>query len=137
MSNDPPQDSYNPLPDESTSLQELEKLELSIKETSHLFSLPLSTHELGLLPIYQSFDYPHNTSHQSSWSPPNIEEPEHWQLPLNAEQMEFDQERTAAAAFRFVILPFAWSGLVEYVHSWQDWSMFADQEHYSEDFTNF
>ncbi|KAJ7447185.1 fungal-specific transcription factor domain-containing protein [Mycena latifolia] len=37
--------------------QQIEALELSIRETDHLFSLPLSTEELGCLPIYDSFDY--------------------------------------------------------------------------------
>lgn len=35
----------------------MQELELSIQETSHLFSLPLHTEELGRLPVYDSFDY--------------------------------------------------------------------------------
>ncbi|KAJ7696773.1 hypothetical protein B0H17DRAFT_1197881 [Mycena rosella] len=37
--------------------QQIEALELSIRETDHLFALPLHTEELGRLPIYDSFDY--------------------------------------------------------------------------------
>ncbi|KAJ6601083.1 fungal-specific transcription factor domain-containing protein [Mycena vulgaris] len=37
--------------------QQIQALELSIRETEHLFSLPLRTEELGRLPIYDSFDY--------------------------------------------------------------------------------
>ncbi|KAJ7239775.1 fungal-specific transcription factor domain-containing protein [Mycena haematopus] len=41
----------------ASAVQQLEDLELSIQQTDHLFSLPLSTQELGLLPIYESFDF--------------------------------------------------------------------------------
>ncbi|KAJ7631675.1 hypothetical protein DFH06DRAFT_1223841, partial [Mycena polygramma] len=44
-----------PSPDE-----QLEQLERSIKQTDHLFSLPLYTQELGLLPVYESFDFQFN-----------------------------------------------------------------------------
>ncbi|KAJ7451669.1 fungal-specific transcription factor domain-containing protein [Mycena latifolia] len=37
--------------------RQMEALEISIRETDHLFSLPLRTEELGRLPIYDSFDY--------------------------------------------------------------------------------
>ncbi|KAF7340942.1 Zn(2)-C6 fungal-type domain-containing protein [Mycena sanguinolenta] len=41
----------------SAAHKQLEELELSMKQTDHLFSLPLYTQELGLLPIYESFDF--------------------------------------------------------------------------------
>jgi hypothetical protein len=44
----------------ATAVQQLEELELSIQQTKHLFSLPLHTEELGLLPIYESFDFQFN-----------------------------------------------------------------------------
>ncbi|KAF8215713.1 fungal-specific transcription factor domain-containing protein [Mycena galopus ATCC 62051] len=44
----------------ATAGQELEDLERSIQQTDHLFALPLSTQELGLLPIYESFDFQFN-----------------------------------------------------------------------------
>ncbi|KAJ6601051.1 hypothetical protein DFH09DRAFT_1126608 [Mycena vulgaris] len=37
--------------------QQIQALELSIREMEHLFSLLLRTEELGRLPIYDSFDY--------------------------------------------------------------------------------
>jgi hypothetical protein len=45
------------LPTATTTVQQLEDLELSIQQTDHLFSLPLSTQQLGLYPIYDSFDF--------------------------------------------------------------------------------
>ncbi|KAJ7696784.1 hypothetical protein B0H17DRAFT_1053049 [Mycena rosella] len=44
--------------------EQLQALELSVRETDHLFSLPLHTADLGRLPIYDSFDY--NFTFQSS-----------------------------------------------------------------------
>ncbi|KAJ6479254.1 fungal-specific transcription factor domain-containing protein [Mycena vitilis] len=45
-------------PSSSTSVEDqIHALERSIEETSHLFSLPLHTEELGRLPVYDSFDY--------------------------------------------------------------------------------
>ncbi|KAJ7146438.1 fungal-specific transcription factor domain-containing protein [Mycena epipterygia] len=43
-----------------SAAQQLEQLELSIQQTNHLFSLPLYTQELGLLPVYESFDFDYN-----------------------------------------------------------------------------
>ncbi|KAJ7842226.1 fungal-specific transcription factor domain-containing protein [Mycena olivaceomarginata] len=45
------------LPTATTTVQQLEDLELSIQQTDHLFSLPLSTQQLGQLSIYDSFDF--------------------------------------------------------------------------------
>ncbi|KAJ7610085.1 fungal-specific transcription factor domain-containing protein [Roridomyces roridus] len=42
--------------------QQLEQLEQSIRDTDDLFTLPLSTEELGLLPVYQSFDFDFDAS---------------------------------------------------------------------------
>ncbi|KAJ7239770.1 fungal-specific transcription factor domain-containing protein [Mycena haematopus] len=44
----------------TNAAQQLEDLELSIKQTNHLFSLPLYTEELGLLPVYEPFDFQYN-----------------------------------------------------------------------------
>ncbi|KAJ7722563.1 fungal-specific transcription factor domain-containing protein [Mycena maculata] len=41
----------------SSVSQQMQALELSIQSTSHLFSLPIHTEELGCLPVYDSFDY--------------------------------------------------------------------------------
>ncbi|KAJ7617218.1 fungal-specific transcription factor domain-containing protein [Roridomyces roridus] len=43
-----------------TVQEQLEQLERSIQETDHLFSLPISTEELGLLPVHESFDFPYD-----------------------------------------------------------------------------
>jgi hypothetical protein len=61
----------------TTPAEQLEELELSIQQTDHLFSLPLYTQELGLLPVYESFDFQCNfgleqTPSPSSSSNPNL-----------------------------------------------------------------
>ncbi|KAJ7479527.1 fungal-specific transcription factor domain-containing protein [Mycena latifolia] len=49
--------------------QQIEALELSIRESDHLFSLPLHTEELGRLPIYDSFDYQFTFKHDIQYQP--------------------------------------------------------------------
>ncbi|KAJ6453213.1 fungal-specific transcription factor domain-containing protein [Mycena vitilis] len=49
-----------------TAVEQLERLQLSIQETDHLFALPLYTQELGLLPVYEPFDFKYNhTEHRT------------------------------------------------------------------------
>ncbi|KAJ6595543.1 fungal-specific transcription factor domain-containing protein [Mycena vulgaris] len=65
---DVPQVSFTSLEEgpsrELSVTQQIRALELSIRETEHLFSLPLSTEELVRLPIYDSFDYQFTLNHQ-------------------------------------------------------------------------
>ncbi|KAF7347215.1 Zn(2)-C6 fungal-type domain-containing protein [Mycena venus] len=100
------------------AVRQLEDLELSIRQTDHLFSLPLYTQELGLLPIYESFDFqfsfdPHQLSSSSSSNSDSalgfmpldgLEQPEY--IPLNE-----DLQQPAVT------------------YSWEDWSNFVDHDH--------
>ncbi|KAK7063579.1 Zn(2)-C6 fungal-type domain-containing protein [Favolaschia claudopus] len=47
----------NQRPPELSPIEQLENLARSIKQTDHLFTLPFSSKELGLLPIYEPFDF--------------------------------------------------------------------------------
>ncbi|KAJ7766656.1 fungal-specific transcription factor domain-containing protein [Mycena metata] len=112
-----PEDPLPVDPPASTTVQQLEQLELSIKQTDHLFSLPLSTQELGLLPVYESFDFHYDVGqHEPSSSFTNGFSGAEYLQVVNAEQSGFvppaggPQETTAA-------------------FSWQDWSSFADQDY--------
>ncbi|KAF7347202.1 Fungal-trans domain-containing protein [Mycena venus] len=46
-----------PASDDDSIPQQMVALERSMRDTDHLFSLPLLTQELGCLPVYQSFEY--------------------------------------------------------------------------------
>ncbi|KAJ7626546.1 fungal-specific transcription factor domain-containing protein [Mycena polygramma] len=54
-----------------TAVEQLEQLQLSIQETDHLFSLPLYTQELGLLPVYEPFDFQYNYNEHQAPSHPD------------------------------------------------------------------
>ncbi|KAJ7157327.1 fungal-specific transcription factor domain-containing protein [Mycena filopes] len=83
---------------ESQSAQ-LEQLERSLQETNHLFALPMSTHELGVLPVYESFDADFRYDHSEQ----------------SAEEGLFGHP---GAAQDHQAIPY----------EWQDWS-FLDYEH--------
>jgi len=102
---------------DTTAAQQLEQLELSIKQTDHLFALPLYTQELGVLPIYESFDFQFSFDPHQTPSPPSS---------------------NSSSGFRFSSTDLAQSGYVtpgdesqqfNDAYSWHDWRGYADPEH--------
>ncbi|KAJ6457385.1 fungal-specific transcription factor domain-containing protein [Mycena sanguinolenta] len=108
----------------TTAVRQLEDLELSIQQTEHLFSLPLSTHELGLLPVYESFDF------QFELDP--------LQTPMSSGELGFlPQDGTYANGFAEAgYIPtadpfqqFGFDAPAAAHRSWTDWSSFYETGH--------
>ncbi|KAJ7447163.1 hypothetical protein FB451DRAFT_1536283 [Mycena latifolia] len=113
--------------------QQIEVLELSIRETDHLFSLPLSTVELGRLPVYNSFDY------EFTFQPDDIQHQPQSHLDSQDDEMfgtidpEFlYEESPSAIGSNFHPSPTTGPPGVQVDHSfdipssnaWQDWSTY-------------
>ncbi|KAJ7185325.1 hypothetical protein C8R46DRAFT_981882 [Mycena filopes] len=63
----------HPEPTDPVSVsQQMQALERSFQETESLFSLPLSTDELGRLPIYDSFDYQFTFDPAADYAAPDL-----------------------------------------------------------------
>ncbi|KAJ6479238.1 fungal-specific transcription factor domain-containing protein [Mycena vitilis] len=98
----------------ATAIQQLEQLEHSMQQTNHLFTLPLYTQELGVLPIYESFDFQFNFQSSFNLSSSSAEAypigPEHsGQVSVDDDPGQFIGSQAA--------------------HSWQEWSEYAGHEH--------
>jgi len=105
----------------TTAVQQLEDLELSIQQTDHLFSLPLSTEELGLLPVYESFDFQFNFDlHQTPPSPPSSNSSSGPFSTLNGAYVNGSEQ--------FGYIPPGDEPLQFNAYSWEDWSSFVGHE---------
>ncbi|KAJ6479236.1 fungal-specific transcription factor domain-containing protein [Mycena vitilis] len=115
-----------------TAIQQLQQLEHSMQQTDHLFSLPLYTQELGVLPIYESFDFQFNFRPLS---------PEFGLSSSLDEAYPIGLHFLSSVAFPFVH-QIAGREHSEFVstgddpqpdsrsaYSWQDWSDYASHEH--------
>ncbi|KAJ7842224.1 hypothetical protein B0H14DRAFT_2781286 [Mycena olivaceomarginata] len=94
----------------TSAAQQLEELELSIKETDHLFSLPLYTEELGHLPVgYESFDFQFNF------------DPHHGPASTSGSDFVFDPPGPAYAAD--LMQPASGDDSQQFngAYSWEDW----------------
>ncbi|KAJ7631671.1 fungal-specific transcription factor domain-containing protein [Mycena polygramma] len=101
----------------TTAILQLEQLEHSIQQTDHLFSLPLYTQELGVLPIYESLDFQFNFRPLSPGFglPSSLDEA----YPTGPEHSEFvsagnDPQQSVGSRTAY---------------SWQDWSDYVGHEH--------
>ncbi|KAJ7696792.1 fungal-specific transcription factor domain-containing protein [Mycena rosella] len=116
--------------------QQIQALELSVREADQLFSLPLHTEELGRLPIYDSFDY--NFTFQSSdirsQLPSHMDS--HYDQPFRPIEPEFLDAFDAPSAPGSEIstlqsagteeIPMDFSFDIPSGYGWKDWSTYLE-----------
>ncbi|KAJ6541636.1 fungal-specific transcription factor domain-containing protein [Mycena capillaripes] len=107
---------------EATVVEQLEKLERSIQQTDHLFSLPLYTQELGLLPVYESFDFQLDLNQHPQPESSNSGSGFILTPPLETYASATDQSGYVSAVDNPQFnIPAA-------IYSWQDWSGYTGLE---------
>ncbi|KAJ6541638.1 fungal-specific transcription factor domain-containing protein [Mycena capillaripes] len=113
------EDDHAPLPT-ATAARQLEQLELSIQQTDHLFSLPLYTQELGLLPVYESFDF-QLTFNPLQTPPPHLSSEFGFSSLDEAYAINPEQTGYVPNSDEQFVVPAA-------PYSWQDWSDYTGPE---------
>ncbi|KAJ7137355.1 fungal-specific transcription factor domain-containing protein [Mycena crocata] len=102
--------------------EQIEALERSIKETDHLFSLPLHTEELGRLPVYDSFNYDFGFQLENLHYQPQS----HFQTVQPVYEMDYSLEETGfeAASGGDFQMPHTNSFDIPSRDGWREWSAY-------------